>query len=45
VFQKGFSYFRMGQASSLAVVLFTLVLVVNIVLSMIRSTTDSSTEA
>ncbi len=37
IFQKGFSYFRMGEASTLAVVLFTLVLVFNIVLAMLRN--------
>lgn len=37
IFQKGFSYFRMGEASTLAVVLFTLVLIFNIVLAMLRN--------
>ena len=38
IFQTGFSYFRMGAASSLAIVLFTLVLVINILLAVIRKT-------
>lgn len=37
IFHKGFSYFRMGEASTLAVVLFMLVLVFNILLSLLRS--------
>ncbi len=36
IFQKGFSYFRMGSASSLAIVLFTIVLLANILLAIIR---------
>jgi multiple sugar transport system permease protein len=36
IFQKGFFYFKMGSASSLAVILFTLVLLVNILLAMFR---------
>ena len=38
VFQMGFSYFRMGAASSLAIILFTLVLGVNIILALVRNT-------
>jgi len=37
IFHKGFSYFRMGEASTLAVVLFMLVLIVNILLAMLRN--------
>lgn len=40
IFQTGFSYFRMGAASSLAIVLFTLVLSFNILLAVIRKTGD-----
>lgn len=40
VFQTGFSYFRMGAASSLAIVLFTIVLAVNVLLAVIRKTGD-----
>ena len=40
IFQTGFSYFRMGAASALAIVLFTLVLVINILLAVIRKTGD-----
>ena len=40
IFQTGFSYFRMGAASTLAIVLFTLVLVINILLAVIRKTGD-----
>lgn len=40
IFQTGFSYFRMGAASSLAIVLFTLVLTINIILAVIRKTGD-----
>ena len=36
VFHKGFFYFKMGMASSMAVVLFTIVLVVNILLAIFR---------
>lgn len=36
VFQTGFSYFRMGAASSLAIVLFTIVLAVNVLLAILR---------
>ena len=37
IFQKGFAYFRMGEASTLAVVLFTLVLVFNLILAVVRN--------
>ncbi len=40
IFQTGFSYFRMGAASSLAIVLFVLVLGVNILLAVVRKTGD-----
>lgn len=40
IFQTGFSYFRMGAASSLAIVLFTLVLAVNVLLAILRKTGD-----
>ena len=40
-FNVGFNYFRMGRASTLAVVLFTLVLVFNVVLSIIRDAGDT----
>lgn len=41
IFQKGFSYFRMGEASTLAVVLFTLVLVFNLLLALLRNAGDT----
>jgi multiple sugar transport system permease protein len=41
IFQKGFSYFRMGQASSLAIVLFAIVLFVNIVLAVLRKRSEA----
>ena len=40
IFQTGFSYFRMGKASSLAIVLFTIVLVFNIFLAILRNAGD-----
>jgi len=40
IFQTGFSYFRMGAASSLAIVLFTIVLVFNVFLAIIRNSGD-----
>lgn len=40
IFQTGFSYFRMGAASSLAIILFTLVLSVNVLLAIIRKSGD-----
>ncbi len=36
IFQTGFSYFRMGTASALAIVLFAIVLAFNVFLSIIR---------
>ena len=36
IFQTGFSYFRMGTASSLAIVLFAIVLAFNVFLALIR---------
>jgi len=38
IFQTGFSYFRMGAASTLAIVLFALVLGVNVLLAIVRNT-------
>jgi len=40
IFQTGFSYFRMGAASSLAIVLFAIVLAFNVFLALIRKSGD-----
>ncbi len=37
IFNMGFSYFRMGKASALAIVLFTIVIAVNVFLAIIRN--------
>ncbi len=37
IFNMGFSYFRMGMASTLAIVLFTIVMAVNVFLAVIRN--------
>ena len=42
IFQTGFSYFRMGTASSLAIVLFAIVLAFNVFLALIRKSGDKS---
>ncbi len=42
IFQTGFSYFRMGAASSLAIILFTIVLAVNVLLAITRKSGDLS---
>jgi multiple sugar transport system permease protein len=36
IFQKGFSYFRMGSASAMAIVLFSIVLLFNVILAVFR---------
>lgn len=41
IFQKGFSYFRMGLASAMAIILFSMVLFINIVLAIFRRTNES----
>lgn len=43
-FNVGFNYFRMGRASTLAVVLFTFVLVFNIILAIIRNKGATETQ-
>lgn len=42
IFQTGFSYFRMGRASALAIILFSIVLAVNVLLAITRKTGDLS---
>jgi len=37
IFNQGFSYFRMGMASALAIVLFSIVMAVNVFLAIIRN--------
>ena len=42
IFQKGFSYFRMGLASAMAIILFSMVLFVNIILAIFRKASEKN---